>query len=97
MKLCNSSEVTKMSRNKCKGFSVYPPSTFYPIPWRKWNYYFDEDHLKDVLNAINDTIAIHVWNKHSVQKTLQTKSNVPYIYLARKYCPKVYRVSEEEF
>lgn len=96
-KLCTDTEVKDMSKEKCKGFTVYPPSAFYPIPWRKWNYYFDEEHVKDVLNSLNDTIAIHVWNKHSVNKKIKIGSNVPYEILAKKFCPRTYAAVETVF
>lgn len=95
--LCKNIPVKSMSRERCQGFGVFPPSAFYPIPWRQWSKYFSDIRRNEVLNSLNNTIAIHVWNKHSVKQVIKIGSKVPYEQLAAKYCPRVYAASDTYF
>lgn len=80
-----------MTREHCHGFKVYPPSGFYAIPWQNWHWFFDLNLSERTLDMTKDSIAIHVWNKHSIKERVKVGSRVAYGIAAERYCPKVYQ------
>lgn len=80
-----------MSNERCNGFRVYPPNEFYAIPWRNWSWFFEQNYTKQTLSMTKDSLAIHVWNKHSIKKKLKVGSKVAYGIIAEKHCPNVYK------
>ncbi|PSN35229.1 hypothetical protein C0J52_25124 [Blattella germanica] len=79
-----------MTPERCRGFAVLPPSSFYPIPWRQWKLYFDEANSAKTMARVRNSMAIHVWNKFSVTKNVTVGSRQPYGLIAQQFCPKVY-------
>lgn len=52
-------------------------------------------HIKTFFSFTASSIFLaHVWNKHSAATALTLDSNVAYIQLAKKFCPKVVKASE---
>lgn len=82
-----------MVRERCRGFKVYPPSGFYAVPWQNWRWFFDQHLAERTLNLTKDSIVIHVWNKHSINRRVRVGSHVAYGLAAEKNCPKVYAAS----
>ncbi|CAH1115992.1 unnamed protein product [Phaedon cochleariae] len=95
--ICGTKLAKDMINKDCQGFTVYPPDRFYAVPWWNWTMYFNEENKEAVINLSNNSYAIHVWNKHSVDTKIPLTSNVPYLYFARKYCPKVVEECDEFF
>ncbi|KAK0077789.1 hypothetical protein PV326_009832 [Microctonus aethiopoides] len=89
-KLCATKYARDMTSARCHGFTVYPPSVFYPIHYKMWKQYFDLDNKNETLKAIEKASVIHVWNKLSQSKIIEIGSEVPYAVIANKYCPKIY-------
>ena len=79
-----------MTPDKCRGFTVHPPTTFYPIPWRQWKLYFDEAASAKTMARLKNSITIHVWNKFSKSRNITVGSRQPYGLIAQEFCPKVY-------
>ncbi|XP_067005166.2 lactosylceramide 4-alpha-galactosyltransferase isoform X1 [Anabrus simplex] len=88
--VCGVRKVRHMTPERCRGFTVHPPSAFYPIPWQKWRLYFDEKDADRTMSKLNESLAIHVWNKFSVAENITVGSRQPYAQIAKKFCPKVY-------
>lgn len=86
-----------MTQENCLGFKVYPPNAFYAVPWPKWKLFFDADSLNKTLNMTKDSIAIHVWNKHSIKQKLKVGTKAAYGIIASKNCPRVYDAAGEFF
>lgn len=82
-----------MTKSRCRGFTVFPPSAFYPIPYPTWKQYFVMDNKNETMKKISEAKAIHVWNKFSSSESVKVGSEVPYDIVARKYCPKIYQNS----
>lgn len=96
--ICKTKSTLLMTKERCFGFHVYPQNKFYAIKWKNWEHFFMEKHLNDVLNQTKNSIAIHVWNKHSAVKIIKKQElNVAYTKLAEQYCPRVYESSGEYF
>ena len=79
-----------MTPERCSGFTVFPPSTFYPIFYKEWQRYFTTEDLNETMYLIKDARAIHVWNKLSASESVKIGSQVPYALVAQKHCPRVY-------
>nr|CAD7411136.1 unnamed protein product [Timema cristinae] len=87
MRMRNARDMTPES---CQGFTVHPPKDFYPIHWRKWALYFDEERSGHTMAKLKEATAIHVWNKFSVHKNVTVGSKQPYALIAQHFCPRVY-------
>lgn len=93
--LCDTKDVLKMiSSNECKNFRVLPIESCYSIRWPEHVKFFKPEFLNETLERLSDSIIAHVWNKHSAATPLTLDSNVAYIHLAKKFCPKVVKASE---
>jgi lactosylceramide 4-alpha-galactosyltransferase len=86
-RFCKTKELGRMSPDKCQGITVLQPEAFYPIPWRQWRDYFEEEVSEIVLKKLNESFIAHVWGKHS--SGVPFNGLVPHAYsiLARKHCP----------
>ncbi|XP_070149584.1 lactosylceramide 4-alpha-galactosyltransferase-like isoform X3 [Polyergus mexicanus] len=89
-KLCGTINARDMTTDRCRGFTVYPPSIFYPIHYKKWRKYFDTKDSNATLKILSKAKAIHVWNKLSKAEQVRVNSHVPYAVVARNYCPYVF-------
>lgn len=89
-KLCATTYARDMTTNRCHGFTVYSPSVFYPIHYKKWKKYFEIKDSNVTLKILNKAKAIHVWNNLSKAEKVRVNSNVPYAVIARNYCPHVF-------
>lgn len=94
-KICHTKNVMKMiSENACKNFRVLPIEACYSIRWPEHKKFFREEYLNETLSRLSNSIIAHVWNKHSAATPLTKYSNVAYIELAKKYCPKTLNASK---
>lgn len=92
--ICNTTEVSNMISHKpCKHFVVLPIELCYAIKWNKNNMFFEEQYLDDAMNLLNNSIIAHIWNRLTAGKKLYKTTNAAYNQLAKKYCPKVYKLS----
>lgn len=96
-KICKTTSPTLMTRDRCFGFHVYSKDAFYAVRWTNWSHFFEEEYLENTLLKTKDSIAVHVWNKHSKNRVVTVNSNVAYGKLAEKFCPKVYSSCGEFF
>lgn len=96
-KICQTVHPALMTRDRCKGFNVFPVDKVYAVGWKDWRYFFDEKYSERTMKMTRDSIAIHVWNKHSSVQSIPQGSQAAYRLLAAEYCPKVYELSGEFF
>lgn len=64
------------------------------VRWPEHIKFFKKEFLNETMERLSDSIIAHVWNKHSAATPLTLDSNVAYIELAKKYCPRVVKASE---
>jgi len=74
----------------CNNFTIYPPEVFGPVPWYEWELFFNELATELVKEKMNNSLAIHFWNKMTKQQSIIPASNQPYASIAKIYCPKVF-------
>lgn len=96
-KMCNTTNQSEMTRERCNGFKVLPTENCYAIPYPNWRLFFDEKQVQHVEEITKDSFAIHFWNKLSHDERLWTNSSAPYIKIAEKYCPRVLKASGNSF
>lgn len=95
--ICHVNKPPEMTPENCLGFKVYPPNGFYAVPWPMWSMFFDVDKYNKTMEMTKDSIAIHVWNKHSKQRKLKVGTKAAYGVIAEKNCPKVYLSTNDYF
>ncbi|XP_059620048.1 lactosylceramide 4-alpha-galactosyltransferase-like [Phlebotomus argentipes] len=97
-KVCQTDRPLFMTRDRCRGFKVFPINAFYAIGWKDWRHFFSEKKTKEVLELVNNkSIVVHFWNKHSSKERIRVGSTSAYGQLADEYCPRVYRSSGDFF
>lgn len=96
--LCQTDNVTVMeTMPQCKGFHVMKRNYCYSIPYYWWRMLFSEETVEYTMEQVVDSIVVHFWNNLSVGTKLDIKSKAPYVQLARKYCPKVFKTLVDFF
>ncbi|XP_054841810.1 lactosylceramide 4-alpha-galactosyltransferase-like, partial [Eublepharis macularius] len=53
------------SSKGCRGITLLPRETFYPIRWQEWRKYFEVIKASELSELLKNTYAAHVWNKKS--------------------------------
>ncbi|KAK0087617.1 hypothetical protein PV325_000564 [Microctonus aethiopoides] len=96
-KMCNTIFVWRMTTERCDGFTVLSSSAFYPIYYSNWKQYFEIGNKQSTMKAIDNSLAIHVWNKFSHSTVVKVGSAVPYAEIAYQYCPRVYNNCGDTF
>ncbi|XP_050297520.1 lactosylceramide 4-alpha-galactosyltransferase-like isoform X2 [Anthonomus grandis grandis] len=88
-----------ISSGHCEDFYIMSTPSFYPIHWSEWYKYFDPNLLTTIENEIDaKSYLIHVWNKLSVDKLIpKNQTEVPYLHVAKRYCPEVVKQLDEYF
>ncbi|XP_003783185.1 lactosylceramide 4-alpha-galactosyltransferase [Otolemur garnettii] len=76
----------------CRGVTTLPTEAFYPIPWQNWKKYFEDISPKEVVQLLNATYAVHVWNKKSQGTRFKATSRALLAQLHAHYCPTTHEV-----
>lgn len=84
-------DITKVT--KCGNFSIFPPQMAYPIHYDEWSKIFIKKFKKYILEKIKNSKSyfFHFWNgMRNFSKDVKIQRGSAYMFLAKKYCPKVY-------
>lgn len=75
----------------CRGnVTLYPQSTFYPLRYNEFAYYFDRGNGKRFNETFSRAYALHFWNKMSKNKPVKVNDNSVYEVAAKRFCPITY-------
>lgn len=96
-RICQVEKPVNMTRERCRGFHIYPPESFYPLPFPKWQNYFEPGALDETLHTTNNSYIVHVWNDISKHVKIKVGSPTAYGVIADQKCPRSYRASGEYF
>lgn len=77
---------------KCVNVTVLPPESFYPIPFYRWNEYFEDMPVTGIGNPFTITYTFHLWNNLSKRNFTKAGSGVLVDQIARYHCPNVYKL-----
>lgn len=78
---------------KCKGFHVHPQSSFTPVSFEMPEIIFENGKSQLIKLLVSHSYTIHVWNQFSAEFDLDG-TDIPYLKLAEKYCPKMYQIDK---
>lgn len=97
--LCNDYDIAWMTPERCHGFRVLAPETFYPVHWMNWReYFYERDQNDDTIGRwAGHVTGAHVWNSKSSEYKVFKNSNQYYTQMARKSCPRTLQVAPDEF
>ena len=96
-KICNTNDNLEMVGGSCRGFQVLAQNCCFAIEYPEHKKFFEEEYLIEVMDKINDSLIVHIWNKLSESTKLSVNTSVAYIRLAKQYCPKVIEACGEYF
>lgn len=83
-----------ISSEHCENFRVLPIESCYAIRWQDYKKFMIPKYRDEVLEKLNGSIIAHVWNNLSNKIPLEINSNVAYIEIAKKHCPRVLAASD---
>ncbi|XP_076267036.1 lactosylceramide 4-alpha-galactosyltransferase-like isoform X2 [Rhynchophorus ferrugineus] len=88
-RLCNTPHIKNITGKSCQDFHILPIDAFYPIHYHSWSVLFDKNELNFVRNKSSSSYMLHLWNKLSFNHSIDIPNDdVPYLYFAKKYCPR---------
>ncbi|XP_037244779.1 lactosylceramide 4-alpha-galactosyltransferase-like isoform X1 [Falco rusticolus] len=97
-KWCSISRIQKSM--SCRGVNALATEAFYPIRWEDWKKLFEEISSLELHRLLNNTYAVHVWNKLSHGTRLEITSQAFLAQLYSQFCPATYdimkKASEEQ-
>ncbi|XP_075973397.1 lactosylceramide 4-alpha-galactosyltransferase-like [Anticarsia gemmatalis] len=76
----------------CGGVKILSSELLYPIHFERRFVYFENGSIDDSTNGI---YMHHMW--HYLTKGLKIEKDSPYVKLARKYCPTIYKMYGDRF
>jgi hypothetical protein len=96
---CQVYYISWMTPERCKGFRILAPKSFYPVHYLRWRDYFYKrgDKKEDRVNWDESIVGAHVWNSLSSQWVVNKNSNQYYTQIARSSCPRIINVAPEQF
>lgn len=101
---CPTVDILTQTYTTCgENFTVFPRAKCYPIMYGEWSSFFEQNKKDEVLEKIHDSGAyfVHVWNKMQdfgkKSYKIPFTSEVAYIELAKRFCPRVYTAMEKFF
>lgn len=95
--MCNTTDQSQMTRDKCNGFEVLPTEACYAVNYNEWMKFFEEKSLQEVIKRTENSFAVHFWNHMSGNGKLSTNSSSAYIKFAKEFCPRVLAASGANF
>lgn len=95
--VCHTS-LSEMTPEKCRGLTVFAPNEFYAINWFEWEQFFNASQTEFVLETIERSSVVHLWNKMSHNRNItKSESKTAYEILAERNCPDVFNATGEYF
>ena len=94
-KWCDVYYISWMTPERCKGFRVLTPKSFYPVHYMNWRAYFYK--RTDTIDWDESVVGAHVWNSLSSKWVVDKSSNQYYTQMARSSCPRVFQVAPDQF
>ncbi|KAK8396343.1 hypothetical protein O3P69_005407 [Scylla paramamosain] len=81
----------------CPGnVTLFPQSTFYPIHYNQFKYYFLPGNGNKFNEVFSRSFALHFWNKMSQNHWVKVNSNSVYEVAAKRFCPTTYLFATAE-
>lgn len=87
---CGVKELAKLNYITCRGFNVFPFSSFYPVYYNEWKDLFAQPAPYNLWDAkwFNElVIGVHTWNNLNAKQSIIKSSSQVYAQMARFHCP----------
>ncbi|XP_039918608.1 lactosylceramide 4-alpha-galactosyltransferase-like [Hirundo rustica] len=81
---------------RCKGVSALAPEVVYPIPWQDWKKLFEAVSALEFHKLLQNTYAVHIWNKLSHGTKLEIPSQALLAQLYSQFCPATYAKMKQD-
>ena len=85
-----------MTPERCSGFHILPPRSFFPVNWYDWEDLFEEIPIAE-LNWDKEVIAVHLWNAKTADTSFIKTSNQIGVQIVRSSCPRIFSIAPEKF
>lgn len=95
--LCETTKLSEMTPERCKGFHLYPQKLFYAIDYTNFTYFFQEQYFEEAMKALDGSLGSHIWNYLSHGVAVKKVQKVVLTELAKTYCPRVFAAPGEYF
>ncbi|XP_005040313.1 PREDICTED: lactosylceramide 4-alpha-galactosyltransferase-like [Ficedula albicollis] len=92
-KWCHIRTIESMS---CQGVRALAPEVVYPIPWQGWKKLFEAVSASEFHKLLQNTYAVHVWNKLSHKTKLEIPSQALLAQLYSQFCPATYAKMKQD-
>lgn len=86
-----------MNADRCQGFTVLPPKTFFPDIF-SWQQLFEPTEANKIMELVDGLLGVRLWDAVSSEFKVKKGGNpTAYGVIAAKSCPKVFNASSEFF
>ncbi|XP_032794974.2 lactosylceramide 4-alpha-galactosyltransferase [Daphnia magna] len=99
-KWCAVPKLREATYLRCRGFSVLPNASFYPVHYPRWREFFHQRAPNDTMTPdwlTTEVIGVHIWNKISYGEPVYRNSTQYYTQLARTHCPAIFSITPDVF
>lgn len=88
--ICGTNLVANATQEQCKGFKLYPPESFYSIPWTDEgkDMFFKEDLYEQGMAELNSSLGTHLWNALTANRVSERGKTV-LCDIGESYCPAI--------
>ncbi|XP_023239128.1 lactosylceramide 4-alpha-galactosyltransferase-like [Centruroides sculpturatus] len=87
---CHQEIIDDMPKQLDCNITVFDPITAFPVYYTEWCDYFSSSSAEKVLQRINNSVLIHLWNKLSKNEKSKPGSGSAYELSMATHCPLVY-------
>ncbi|XP_067139851.1 lactosylceramide 4-alpha-galactosyltransferase-like [Centruroides vittatus] len=87
---CGEKNVDVVEKRKNCNVNILNPISAFPVSYRKWKDYFTNSKSLDIIEKMNNSYMIHVWNKFSSKRILHLNSGSAYEIAMTRNCPTAY-------
>ncbi|XP_022916278.1 lactosylceramide 4-alpha-galactosyltransferase-like [Onthophagus taurus] len=87
--LCDTKNLTIISKRQCVRYKVFPKEFFYPISSIDSKILYNKNPNENVFKIIKNSLTLNTFSKNHLNVEMPTVSSYPYVNIAKKYCPKV--------
>lgn len=88
--LCERIDVDEVKRENCKGLSILPFTSFYPLPYFEIRHLNDHKRKRKILQKLKNSYGMHLWNSITKKTIFDLKDDNAIVELMETHCPAIY-------
>lgn len=91
---CQTKDHKQFTRNQCGALEVLPFYYFYPIHLMKYHLIYENEYEWSI-DLTKKSFGVRTWNSKAVEEKIKlAQPESPYNYWAKKFCPKMYKITK---